>query len=110
MAFKPFIQNGRVSDLYNPKWVFVTGAWSTVGVFALINSFIGTEIPPITVRALTGAGGALTIPSALHLIVRMYPDPVEQAKAITAFGGMGAIGIVLGLIIGVLFVSFVSWP
>ncbi|KAJ7844117.1 hypothetical protein B0H14DRAFT_2277173, partial [Mycena olivaceomarginata] len=51
-----FFQSGRVSDLYNPKWVFVTGAWSTVGVFALINGFIRTEIPPITVRALTGAG------------------------------------------------------
>jgi hypothetical protein len=23
----------------------------------------------------------------------MYPDPVEQAKAVTVFGGMGAIGI-----------------
>jgi hypothetical protein len=59
----------------------------------------------------------------------MYPGPVEQAKAVTAFGGMGVIGIgmyhkqfsvrpypdrvrnpVLGLIISVLFVSFVSWP
>jgi len=101
--------SGRVSDLYNPKWVFVTGAWS-MGVFALINGFIRKEIPLIAVRALTGAGGALTIPSALHLIVHMYPDPAEQAKAVTAFGGMGAIGIVLGLIIGALFVSFVSWP
>ncbi|KAJ7123123.1 major facilitator superfamily domain-containing protein [Mycena epipterygia] len=101
--------SGRVSDLYNPKWVFITGALS-MRVFSLINGFIRTEIPLIVLRALTGAGGALTIPSALHLIVHMYPDPADQAKAVTAFGGVGAIGIVLGLIIGALFVSYASWP
>ncbi|KAJ7853760.1 major facilitator superfamily domain-containing protein [Mycena leptocephala] len=101
--------SGRVSDLYNPKWVFVTGALS-MGVFALVDGFIRKEIPLIVLRALTGAGGALTIPSALHLIVHMYPDPSEQAKAVTAFGAMGAIGIVLGLMIGALFVSYATWP
>ncbi|KAJ7165802.1 major facilitator superfamily domain-containing protein [Mycena filopes] len=101
--------SGRVSDLYNPKWVFITGALS-MGIFALVGGFIRKEIPLIVLRALTGAGGALTIPSALHLIVHMYPDPITQAKAVTAFGGMGAIGIVLGLIIGALFVSYASWP
>ncbi|KAJ7174348.1 major facilitator superfamily domain-containing protein [Mycena filopes] len=101
--------SGRVSDLYNPKWVFITGALS-MGIFALVGGFIRKEIPLIVLRALTGAGGALTIPSALHLIVHMYPDPITQAKAVTAFGGMGAIGIVLGLIIGALFVSYATWP
>ncbi|PPQ73134.1 hypothetical protein CVT26_014956 [Gymnopilus dilepis] len=101
--------SGRVSDLYNPKWVFVIGA-AMMGVFALVAGFIRTKIPLIVLRALMGAGGALTIPSAQHLIVHMYPDPEEQAKAIAIFGGMGGIGIVIGLIIGALFVSFVSWP
>ncbi|KAJ7661576.1 major facilitator superfamily domain-containing protein [Mycena polygramma] len=101
--------SGRVSDLYNPKWVFVTGAGG-MGVFALVNGFIRKEIPLIVLRALTGAAGALTIPSAMHLIVHMYPDPAAQAKAVTAFGGMGAIGIVLGLVIGALFVGLASWP
>ncbi|OCH86704.1 MFS general substrate transporter [Obba rivulosa] len=101
--------SGRVSDLYNPKWVFVIGA-SAMAVFALVAGFIRSEIPLILLRALMGAGGALTIPSALHMIVHIYPDPADQAKAITVFGGMGAIGIVLGLIIGALFVSFASWP
>ncbi|KAJ7215948.1 major facilitator superfamily domain-containing protein [Mycena pura] len=101
--------SGRVSDLYNPKWVFVTGA-AWLGIFALIDGFIRKEIPLITLRALMGAGGALTIPSAIHLIVHMYPDPADQAMAITAFGGVGALGNVLGLVIGALFVSFTSWP
>ncbi|KIJ41555.1 hypothetical protein M422DRAFT_255467 [Sphaerobolus stellatus SS14] len=55
-------------------------------------------------------GAALTIPSAQHLIMHMFPVPQEQAKAITIFGAMGGIGIVLGLVIGALFVTFTSWP
>ncbi|KIJ27115.1 hypothetical protein M422DRAFT_236214 [Sphaerobolus stellatus SS14] len=101
--------SGRLSDLYNPKWVFIIGA-SGMGVFALISGFIRHKIPLILLRALMGAGGALTIPSAQHLIVHMFPVPQEQAKAITIFGAMGAIGIVLGLVIGALFVTFTSWP
>ncbi|KZT12694.1 major facilitator superfamily MFS-1 [Laetiporus sulphureus 93-53] len=101
--------SGRVSDLYNPKWVFVIGAFA-MGIFALVAGFIRSEVPLLLFRALMGAGGALTIPSAQHLIVHMYPDPVQQAKAVAAFGGMGGIGMVLGLIIGALFVSYTSWP
>jgi len=101
--------SGRVSDLYNPKWVFVTGA-GTMGVFALVAGFIRSQIPLIIFRALMGSGGSLTIPAAMHLIVHIYTEPSVQAKAIAAFSGMGAVGIVLGLIIGALFVSYTSWP
>jgi len=38
-------------------------------------------------------GGALTIPSAQYLIVHIFPEPEEQAKALAIFGGMGGIGI-----------------
>ncbi|PPQ70822.1 hypothetical protein CVT24_001039 [Panaeolus cyanescens] len=101
--------SGRVTDLYNPKWVFTFGA-IVMGIFNIAAGFIRAEIPLIIFRAIMGAGGALTIPSAQHLIVHMYPDPAEQARAIALFGAMGAVGSVFGLIIGALFVSFVSWP
>ncbi|CCM02246.1 uncharacterized protein FIBRA_04327 [Fibroporia radiculosa] len=101
--------SGRVSDIYSAKWVFVIGI-VIMGVFSLVGGFMRHEIPLIVCRALMGAGAALTIPSALHLIVHMYPDPAEQAKAIAMFGGMGGIGIALGLIIGALLVTYTSWP
>lgn len=37
-------------------------------------------------------GAALTIPSALALIVKFFPEPREQALALGMFGGMGGIG------------------
>lgn len=85
-----------------------------MGIFALVCGFLRSKVPLIVCRALMGAGkclfhlkitkqmvtvldvsigGAMTIPSAMHILVHMYPDPHEQAVAITIFGGMGAIGI-----------------
>jgi MFS family permease len=74
---------------------------------------------------------ALTIPSALTLLVIIFPDPDEQARAIGIFGACGAVGngalppplppvllpfchgvgprAVLGLLIGGFFVEWTSW-
>lgn len=70
----------------------------------------------------------MTIPSALNLIVRLFPDPNEQSKALSAFGATGAIAnsklfhihelsslfltklsLVCGYVIGAIFVQLVTW-
>lgn len=100
---------GRISDLYNPKSVFVIGS-STLSIFTLIAGFIRKKIPLIILRGLMGCGAALTIPSAQHLIVHMFPDPASQAKALSTFASFGGTGLVLGLFIGAVLVEFASWP
>lgn len=35
---------------------------------------------------------AMTIPSALTLLVNVFVEPTEQARAIGIFGGCGAVG------------------
>jgi MFS family permease len=52
----------------------------------------------------------MTIPSALRLLIYVFPDPDEQARAIGIFGGSGAVASVLGLIIGGFLVQWASWP
>lgn len=37
-------------------------------------------------------GASLTVPSALQLIVSLFPDPVEQAKAVSYFTATSGIG------------------
>ncbi|TFK50409.1 MFS general substrate transporter [Heliocybe sulcata] len=101
--------SGRLSDLYDPKIVFIAGA-APMSFFALGAGFVRSQVPLIVLRAFMGVGAALTIPSALHLIVHMYPDPAEQAPAMGLFAGSGAIGNVIGLIIGALLVTYTSWP
>lgn len=75
-----------------------------------------------------GIGGALNVPGALGLIVEWFPDPDEQKSAINAFGAGGGFGsgtsvafialarnyipprrVVLGTIIGGIFVQWVTW-
>jgi MFS family permease len=106
--------------------------------------FVRAEIPLIVLRALMGVGqspqllfaahaeslctpgAALNIPSAMSLIIRLFPNPASQSKALAGFAGAAAFGNgmfatrfqrhaitrlpVLGLIIGALLASFASWP
>ena len=72
---------------------------------------------------------ALTIPASLKLITKVFPDPQEQAFAISMFGASAGIAngkcsialltgrlphaslpwIVAGILVGALFVQFQSW-
>lgn len=48
-------------------------------------------------------------PSALSLLVNVFPDPLQQARAISIFGGCGGIANILGLLIGGMFVEWASY-
>ncbi len=54
--------------------------------------FVRHPIALLILRALGGIGGALTIPSALTMIVALFPDQRSQGRAIAIFGGIGGIG------------------
>lgn len=71
--------------------LFNTGFLS-LGVLSLIAGFIRNKIGLIVIRAFSGIAGAVTIPSALNLIVHLFPQPAEQARALSVFGSVAAIG------------------
>ncbi|KAG8748423.1 hypothetical protein FRC10_005970 [Ceratobasidium sp. 414] len=100
--------SGRVSDIYSPKPVFVVGT-IFFGVISLGGGFVKDRIVLIVLRALQGIGASLTIPSALNLLVQMFPEPTEQARAIGMFAAAAAFGNVLGTIIGAILVQYASW-
>ena len=54
--------------------------------------FVSSKIPLIVLRALSGIAASMTIPSALTLLVNVFTEPTEQARAIGVFGGCGAVG------------------
>ncbi|KAI0739621.1 MFS general substrate transporter [Daedaleopsis nitida] len=109
LTFASFLLiSGRISDVYNPKFAFIGGV-AALGVLSIGAGFVTSKIPLIVLRALSGIAASMTIPSALTLLVNVFPEPTEQARAIGVFGGCGAIGNVLGLIIGAIFVQYASW-
>ena len=86
-----FMKSGRISNVYSPKPVFVSG----VMILALTHlgaGFVRHKIALLILRALGGIGGALTIPSARSMTVALFPDQRSQDRAIAIFGGTGGIG------------------
>ncbi|RDX44325.1 MFS general substrate transporter [Lentinus brumalis] len=109
LTFASFLLiSGRISDVYNPKFAFIGGVFA-LGILCLGAGFVTDKIVFIVLRALIGIAGAMTIPSALALLVDVFPEPTEQARAIAVFVGCGGVANSLGLIIGAIFVQFASW-
>ncbi|ETW77131.1 major facilitator superfamily [Heterobasidion irregulare TC 32-1] len=71
------LSSGRLSDLYDPKYVFVAGML-LMSFCALGAGFVRVEVPLIVLRALMGVGAALNIPSAMALIIRLFPNPAAH--------------------------------
>ncbi|KAH8829765.1 MFS general substrate transporter [Flagelloscypha sp. PMI_526] len=109
LTFSAFLLvSGKLSDVFSAKYAFVTGI-TVLSALSLITGFMNNKIALFVFRALSGIAGSMTIPSSLTLIVRIFPEPSEQGRAIGAFGATGAIGNILGLIIGAIFTQYASW-
>lgn len=100
--------SGRVSDIYSSKWTFIAGAFCA-GMLSLGSGLIHDKVGQFVLRALTGIAGAMTVPSALSLIIEWFPEKDEQEQAIALFGGSSGLGSVLGIIIGAFFTQWASW-
>ncbi|XP_006458909.1 hypothetical protein AGABI2DRAFT_217721 [Agaricus bisporus var. bisporus H97] len=85
---------GRLSDLYNPKYNFLAGG-AILAVFSLAGGFVRKQIPLFILRALMGIGAAVNVPSALYIIIHLFPEPTSQAKAVALFGICGALVLIL---------------
>ncbi|KAF8572783.1 MFS general substrate transporter, partial [Ramaria rubella] len=108
------LTSGCLSDLYNPTYHFISrmgllrrNFMASCGLGA---GFICSQVPLITLRALMGIGAALNVPAAMALIVRLFPEPGSQARALSGFGAAAGLGNIFRLIIGALFTTFASWP
>jgi MFS family permease len=69
----------------------------------------GSQATLVGARFLQGAGGALTSSVILGIIVTMFRDPAEQAKAIGVFSFVAAGGASLGLLLGGILTQALNW-
>ena len=99
---------GRLADLVGSKRVFLTG----LGVFAAASLVCGLSTSqPILIgaRFVQGVGGAASSAVILAMIVAMFPEPAEQAKAFGIFSFVASAGAAVGLVAGGVIVQLVSW-
>ena len=63
----------------------------------------------IAARFIQGVGGALTSAVILGMIVTMFPEPREQAKAIGVYGFVASAGGSIGLLAGGVLTEAINW-
>ena len=67
------------------------------------------EVLLVGARFLQGIGGAMTSAVILGMIVTMFPEPREQAKAIGVFAFVASAGGSVGLLVGGVLTQSISW-
>ncbi len=99
---------GRLGDLYGRRRVFITGVL-VFAVASLVGGFATTEWWLLTARAVQGAGAALAAPTALALIATTFPAGQPRNRALGVWAGMAGAGGAIGLLLGGILTSYVSW-
>ncbi len=99
---------GRLGDLFGHRKLFLAGI-SLFTIASVACGLANSQMLLVAARAVQGLGGAVVSAVALSLIMNLFTQPAERAKAMGIYGfvcaGGGSIGVLLG---GVLTSTF-SW-
>jgi EmrB/QacA subfamily drug resistance transporter len=99
---------GRLGDLAGRRNVFLAG----LAVFTAASLLCGLAVNQemlVAARFLQGMGGALTSAVILGMIVTMFSDPREQARAIGVFAFVASAGAAVGLLAGGILTQVLNW-
>jgi EmrB/QacA subfamily drug resistance transporter len=99
---------GRIGDLIGHRRVFMWGLAVFTGA-SLLCGLAQTQEMLIAARFIQGGGGALASAVTLGMIVTMFPEPREQAKAIGVYGFVASAGGSIGLLLGGILTDAISW-
>ncbi len=90
---------GRLGDLFGHRRLFLTG----ISLFTLASLACGVSTSQellLGARAVQGVGGAIASAVSLSLMMTLFTEPADRAKAMGVFGfvaaGGGSIGVTLG--------------
>ncbi|MGW7380611.1 MFS transporter [Streptomyces sp. NPDC054794] len=102
------LPGGRAGDVHGLRRVFLLG----IGLFAL--SALGAALAPtasvlIACRAVQGIGAALLAPTALALVLTLYPDGNRRGTALGVWGAVSGAGGAAGVLLSGLLTSLFGW-
>jgi EmrB/QacA subfamily drug resistance transporter len=99
---------GRLGDLFGHRRLFLLG----IGLFTLASVTCGlatTQAVLIVARAVQGLGGAVVSAVALSLMMTLFTEPAERAKAMGIFGFVASGGGSLGVLLGGILTDVLNW-
>jgi EmrB/QacA subfamily drug resistance transporter len=100
--------SGRLGDLIGRRRVFMVGLAVFTGA-SLLCAVAQSQGLLIGARFVQGVGGALTSAVILGMIVTMFPEPREQAKAIGVYSFVASAGGSIGLLAGGVLTEAINW-
>jgi EmrB/QacA subfamily drug resistance transporter len=102
------IVGGRLADIFGRRRMFMIGT-ILFTVASATSGLAQTSTMLVISRFAQGLGEAIAAPAALSLVVLLFPEPKERAKAIGAWGGIAVIGATLGVVLSGIIVDALSW-
>jgi EmrB/QacA subfamily drug resistance transporter len=109
LTFSGFLLlGGRLGDLFGHRRVFLIG----LTLFTLASLACGvatTQVLLVAARAVQGLGGAVVSAVSLSLIMNLFTEPAERARAMGVYGFVCAGGGSIGVLLGGLLTGTLSW-
>jgi EmrB/QacA subfamily drug resistance transporter len=99
---------GRAADLLGRRRVLVAGLALYAGA-ALMGGLAPSSTILLIARGLQGFAGALVFPATLSLINTTFAEGRERNRAVAIWGGAGAAGLVIGVLLGGVLTSVLGW-
>ncbi|WUD86049.1 MFS transporter [Streptomyces sp. NBC_00503] len=99
---------GRLGDLIGRKRMFLAGTGVFTGA-SLLAGFAGSPEVLIAARFLQGLGSAMAAAVSLGILITLFTEPRERAKAIAVFSFTGAAGASLGQVLGGVLTDALDW-
>src|SRR5499427_9028053 len=99
---------GMLGDLLGHRSVFLAG----VAVFTAASAvcgFANSQQMLVAARAVQGIGGAVVSAVSLSLMMTLFTEPAERAKAMGVFGFVSSGGGSLGVLLGGILTDAVAW-
>jgi EmrB/QacA subfamily drug resistance transporter len=99
---------GRFGDLFGHRRMFLGGT-AAFTLASLVCGVSGSQGMLIVARAVQGLGGAVVSAVAFSLIVVLFTEPGERAKAMGVFGFVMSGGGSIGVLAGGVLTDLVGW-
>jgi MFS family permease len=100
--------SGRAADLLGRRRVLVWGIALFTGA-SLVCGLSSSQAMLVIARGVQGIGGSIIGAVALSMIVALFPEQAERAKAMGVWGFVSSGGGTLGVILGGVLTQSVGW-
>ncbi len=102
------ITAGNIGDRYGRKGVLF-GGMAIFGFGSAMSAFSTSSGELIAFRCVMGVGGAFVMPATLAVIMDVFVNPRERAKAIGIWSGASGLGVAIGPILGGILLAHYWW-